>query len=288
MGGLGNQFFQYAAARQLSLIYDVPLKLDVQKYIGNQKRQCQLHHYHVEVELATPDELAQVNRKRDDRGWRRPLRRFGITPTGSIRYCREVKDRINQLPDPIRNSVYLRGYWQFEHYFKDIAPRIREELRLREALGPAAESLALEMESVPSVAVHVRRGDYASDPKVLQRLGLCPLEYYEKAATILRNAFDDLRFYVFSDDPDWVRTHLKMLDPVVFVEFDSSRRDLVDLEVMSRCRHFIIANSTYSWWAAWLGRHPDKQVVAPRRWFVDERRNTLDRYPEGWEAIDWD
>ena len=186
------------------------------------------------------------------------------------------------LPEILRTpaDVYLQGYWQSEQYFKPVEQLIRDDLRLKHA--PAGENLALAQAigAVDAVSVHVRRGDYASKPQLENLLGLLPPEYYQRAGQTIAAARPSAEFFVFSDDPEWARRNLRFERPVHFVAHNGPEAPHEDLRLMSLCRHHIVANSSLSWWGAWLCAIAEKIVVAPQPWF--QRLPMPDLVPQGW------
>ena len=151
--------------------------------------------------------------------------------------------------------------------------------------GKTYAELMAKIESCHSVSLHVRRGDYASDPVFLAMHGLCPLDYYERAVKHVSERVSDPVFFLFSDDPDWVRANLNVHGTVEVVDQNGPDAGSEDLRLMSRCRHHIVANSTFSWWGAWLNGGAPKIVVAPQRWFADESMNAVDLIPEAWVKL---
>jgi Glycosyl transferase family 11. len=184
--------------------------------------------------------------------------------------------------------MYLVGNWQSEKYFADYADTIREDLTLR--MPPAGRNAAAaeRISAIQSVAVHVRRGDYVSRPVTNRFHGTCGLDYYERAVAFLEDAYPDLRYYVFTDDPEWVRARMCLSVPFLVCDRNRPSEAHLDLYLMSLCRFHVIANSTFSWWGAWLSTRPDKQVVAPHRWFAGAdpaRYPTDDLIPSSWRVM---
>jgi len=132
-----------------------------------------------------------------------------------------------------------------------------------------------------AVCVHVRRGDYVTS----ERHGLCGLDYYREAMAWLQARMSGLEFFVFSDDPAWVAAHFPRNGAVTLVTHNTGRADAEDLRLMMQCRHFVIANSTFSWWGAWLGQAPGKLVIAPKRWNASEKFSEKDMVPEEWARM---
>ena len=265
MGGLGNQMFQYAAARATSLRTGASLKLDLSWFDDEgsrvtPRREYELEPFELPTELATEAEIARSLRRRILR--RRP--RILVDPT--LRFDPRVLDA---------EDVRLIGYWQSERYFADHADTIRTDFAL-----PAADvALEEQLASVESVSVHVRRGDYASDQVASSELGVLPLEYYETAVERVEQLLPQAEFFVFSNDPGWCADNLRIDAPHTFMALGRSHDDL---RLMSVCRHHILANSSFGWWGAWLREERDTIVVAPERWFRGSRFDTRDLIPDRW------
>jgi hypothetical protein len=152
-------------------------------------------------------------------------------------------------------------------------------LVLREPLAPTAAALAARLRAEESVCVHVRRGDYARNPQALAVHGLCPPEYYAAGIALVAARVSQPVYYVFSDEPDWVRAEFAPGVPFTCIDSNADRPH-VELHLMSSCRHFVIANSSFSWWGAWLSG--GGTVVAPRQWATAPELNVASRFPRGW------
>jgi hypothetical protein len=280
-GGLGNQMFQYAAGLSLALARQTQLKLDLallDSRDGRTPRTYELDRFRISAERATPEQLegllakrplaARISRRLDPRAAARE-RHFHYDPA------------VMRLPD----DSCLEGYWQSERYFAHAAARVRQEFGFRnEPSGQNAE-LAREIAARTAVSLHVRRGDYASDPATRAVHGLCSVDYYRRAAAFIAERVRDPVFVLFSDDPEWARTHLDLGGETLAVDHNGAHNGAEDLRLLSLCRHHIIANSTFSWWGAWLSANPDKIVIAPARWFADGTRDTSDLLPHRWVTL---
>jgi hypothetical protein len=180
------------------------------------------------------------------------------------------------------NHVYLEGYWQTEKYFKDIKEIILRDFTIVEEPDPRNKTMADQIRGSESVSIHVRRGDYVTNPTTNAYHGTCSEDYYKKAIQIIKNRVHKPQFFIFSDDLTWVREHLDIGYPTVFVDFNGPDKDYEDLRLMSLCQNHIIANSSFSWWGAYLGSDPGKIVIAPKRWFKKTDIITSDLLPESW------
>jgi hypothetical protein len=283
--GLGNQLFQYAAGRGVAARLGVELILDSSRLDGedrarpNARRMYQLgcfdHGLRVErasrVARLPPMNRLQFYSRRIAPRWIKPDVRKLVEAN-----VFEVDERVFTAGD----NTYLIGYWVSERYFAEHADVIRSELRFR-PLPPSAVGLAREIRERRAVSLHVRRGDKASAPSELTPWRLLPSTWYLAALSELERRVGPIEtVYVFSDDPAWCRSNLELPVQTVFVEGNPGP---LDLQLMSLCRHHIIANSTFSWWGAWLNPSVEKVVVAPSRWWNGEP--TVDVVPPGWVQV---
>ncbi len=289
-GGLGTQMFQYALGRNLARCSGARLKLDLTWYDGvhaRTLRQYRLHHFHIQAEQATAAEIA---RAQGIGGWPGVAGKVGRRINRLRPYVRRswVQEQGPQFDPHILQrlgTVYLDGYWQSEQYFAASADVLRQEFQLRNAPDAANAAMLRQIDATSAVSVHVRRGDYVTDAKTNQYHGVCSLDYYAAAVNYLTRTVTAPHFFVFSDDPQWCREHLRFGYPVTLVEHNGAEQDYEDLRLMSRCQHHIIANSSFSWWGAWLGSYTEKLVIAPRQWYADPTRHAADRVPDEWVRL---
>jgi hypothetical protein len=282
-GGLGNQLFQYAAGRRIAIANNFSLKLDLSWFKGQPDRLYSLNHFATIKDVANPAEIARLSGSK----WAH-LREYlpYIRDFGKPYYQRAlVRERILDF-DPnilkISESTYLDGYWQSEKYFKDIEDIIRRELNVIDPPNEENVNYARLIQSSTSVAIHVRRGDYVSRPYTNRYHGVCTLDYYYRAIEYIMSAVDNPRFFIFSDDPKWAQINLKIDAPTTYVSHNTPDQNYEDLRLMTYCKHYIIANSSFSWWGAWLSQYRDKIVIAPERWFQAIDYNDEDRLPLEW------
>ncbi len=179
------------------------------------------------------------------------------------------------------DDMYLIGYWQSEKYFLDIAPVLRKDLILKKSLSQKSNDALGQVQHTASIAITVRRGDFVTDYYINRRHGVLPLSYYEQAADAIARRVSKPVFFVFSDDISWVKKHMRLPYEVVYIDFNYPDRTVEDLFLISSCKHAILANSTFSWWGAWLNRNPLKIIIAPSRWF-NLPYDTRDLFPNGW------
>lgn len=260
--GLGNQLFQYAAARSLSLRHHAPVLMDISHYFASAVRKFELAYFNIpriETDLEPYAEMI-----------------FGVYKEPHFHY------------DPAFNQshgdVYLDGFWQSEKYFKGIRSRLLEELKVKETYVSHLQSKVNIMKIEHSVAVHIRRGDYLSK-RFSDTHGVLPYDYYIKAIALLADKLLPVKLYFFSDDMEWAREHIKTDHPHEFISGDLTRDHIEDFHLMCQCKHHIIANSSFSWWAAWLNDYPEKKVISPEKWFNNLPHDTKDLIPETWIKI---
>lgn len=280
--GLGNQMFQYATGRSLADRAGLELQLCQkdfsQDYIG---RTYGLDAFGIRAEQIG---LWAASVFRDRAGWRGKLVGMAEDSRHPL-YIREpIPARFMEEVVAVKSPLFLEGYWQNEAYFADNAARIRNDFQPMQALPAQAEALALALkaEEGATVSVHVRRGDYAHHPHISQVHGVLSAEYYRDALAYLQAKLPDARFYVFSDEPDWVASHMPWPEQTVVVQTPEDAPAWVDMHLMSLCSHHVIANSSYSWWGAWLGERPGAITIAPQRWSIKEEVAPAGLIPERW------
>jgi hypothetical protein len=287
-GGLGNQMFQYAAGRALAHRLCVPLTLDLRFFDRGRHRRYGLD----ALPLAPHHVLGRQDVGRWAR-WLAPLQRAGERLRGrTVPTYREPHFHVDEAFFGLRAPVRIQGHFQSQRYFETLARALRQELMPPVPTDALSQDLARAMAEAESAALHVRRGDYLSEPKNRALFAECGPGYHEAAMARLPPG---CRVYVFSDDMTWCRQHLPRSRPLVFVEDGQPRGALADLWLMTQARHHVIANSSLSWWGAWLARDAGaagagaadrgRIAVAPRRWFVDPRFDDRDLVPGDWVRV---
>jgi hypothetical protein len=286
MGGLGNQLFQYAAARQLAILNHTIVKLDTtffdRKINGLTHRNYALNHFNIQAIVAKKFETMRSSIEADNK-----LQSILI----KTNYFFHLKTHIFSDFSPIFNkdfyqqpsNTYLFGYWQSEKYFVNIRNLLLEELSVKTPIPTRTAEVVKLMKSTHSVSLHIRRGDFISNPNAAKHHGgICELPYYIKSICEITKLIANPYFFIFSDDQGWAKKNIKTNHPQMFIDWNSSAHE--DLRLMSRCKHNIIANSSFSWWGAWLNNNPDKIVISPSQWYVHEQR-VMDLIPETWIKI---
>lgn len=282
IGGLGNQIFQYATGRVLAEKNNCELKLDITGYehqAGLTPRKYELQHFNTKENFASREEIAEIkNKKSSLPGFLRNLLNKNKYPC----CIKEKSFNFNPKILGLKGNIYLDGYWQSEKYFKDIRHILIEEFKLKESPNNDNQEILNQINTVNSVSLHVRRGDYANNPEINNLYGLCDLDYYQKAIDYIAKNTEDPHFFLFSDDISWVKGNLQLDSPCTVVDCNNPNTGFYDLELMKNCRHNIIANSSFSWWGGWLNDNENKIVIAPYKWFNNSERNTKDLLPEEW------
>jgi len=276
--GLGNQLFQYALGRKLALKNNETLKLDISGYPKQTLRKYGLSVFNIEENIADDQEVKRL---------KYPL---GILSMVWRRFSFKILRRhhVGWEPNTLKSlekkkNFYLDGFWQSYKYFDDVADTIRRDFTLKEPLEKISPELNEKIKGTNSISLHIRRSDYLN-PKVQKQFGSCSLNYYAQAIKIISGKIPDPVFFVFSDDPTWVKENLKLEFPMVAVS-DYQLKDFQEMTAMSLCKHNIIANSSFSWWGAWMNANPDKIVISPDKWFNDGSLNIDDLIPASWTRI---
>lgn len=273
--------FQYAAGRALSLRLNVACKIDISGF-----KTYTLHHgYGLEAfalhpEIATDKEIEMLRGSK--KAIRRLLCRIGLS---SASYVKEKALAFNPSYLALGNNHFLDGYWQSEKYFKSYEQILRQDFKFVHPLSAHNQEFKEKIQSSISVSLHIRRGDYVANTKTNQFHGTCSLEYYQKAAHFIAKKIDTPVFFIFSDDIAWCKNNLQLEFPICFVETDTLSSPHEDMHLMSLCSHHIVANSTFSWWGAWLNPNPTKVVIAPKQWFADPKIENPDIIPDNWISI---
>ncbi|MDH2917878.1 MAG: alpha-1,2-fucosyltransferase [Sideroxydans sp.] len=286
IGGLGNQMFQYAMGRGLALKNNNSLKVDIsgfESYGLHQGFELQ-RVFSLQCEIASQADIRNIL------GWqylainRRILSLSIFSSVLQKRWCAEPHFHYWAGINNVSANVYLSGYWQSERYFLDEQEQIRTDFTFCKPLLSENLGLARQIQQVSAVSLHVRRGDYVSNPNAAATHGLCSLDYYQNAIKYITERVTDPHFFIFSDDIEWAKEHIKIAYPCEFVGHNQGLESYNDMRLMSMCQHHIIANSSFSWWGAWLNPNADKIVVSPKQWFANST-NTEDLIPTNWVRL---
>jgi hypothetical protein len=285
LGGLGNQMFQYALAVKMAHLNNDIIKMDLRGLFAGEdvRKEYELDIFGISQNQAEQNEYSPFYKKT----------KFGSVQLWNI--INTIKKRKTFFdPDFVfhpefleyrGSNLMLRGLFQSEKYFINIRSKIIETFHFPEFEDSANITIAQQIEKVNAISLHVRRGEFANNQKYNQVIGTCDLEYYKKAISYITGKIQKPVFFIFSDDPEWVKQNIVMDSPCYYITQNTGKQSYRDMQLMSLCKHNIIANSTFSWWGAWLNQNPDKIVIAPQIWFSGWDYNTKDLIPISWIKI---
>ena len=283
-GGLGNQMFQYGLASILAkknnsqVLVDLCFFDQTEKRLGHTPRNFELAVFNnsyipaLAADLLFFKQLSVVNMMKRKLGLNYPK----LYDETSFGFCGKVF--------LIKTPVYLRGYFQSYRYFIGYESFLKGLFSFPvDKLDSTNKKLLIDIKGLNTIAIHIRRGDYVNDEFTQQFHGNCSLEYYVKAISLIMARNKDLTLFFFSDDSDWVKEEFKNLPyPKQFIDNNRNENSWKDMLLMSSCNHNIIANSSFSWWAAWLNTNPEKIVIAPKEWFKAKDFENKTLLPEEW------
>ncbi len=271
-GGLGNQMFQYAAARHLGVKYKTNLVLNTEYFSniphGDVPRKYQLNIFNIDKNIKFKESINQTVKL-----LQKILLKF---------FGEKIQIPLANILLKVGLSVHLNGYFQSEIYFKNIRDILLKEFTLTKELGEEAGKIKNILENSEGVAINIRHADYLR-PDYIKIYRTCNMEYYNKAVEYIKNEVKNPLICVFSDDPEWVKKEFK-IENVIFAGNDILK-DYEQMYLMSICKHNIIANSSFAWWGAWLNKNPNKIVIGPKQWLVNKTSDKLDVLPKEWIQI---
>lgn len=284
MGGLGNQMFQYAFGKYLALRHNTILKLDTQFLLDRTPRKSQhfvfrdfdLSVFNIDFKFASAEEVKKLRDRTNFPLLEKTLNNvIGTKKSYTIENGFKFSEKYLKIP----NDSYIEGYWQSEKYFQEIESPLRNEFKFRNPLSERSRTLHDQIKGTHSVCINVRRGDFITNPVH----GAMDVRYYRNCQEILDAKHEDLEYFIFSDDIEWCRENLHFFKRTTFVSHEYAGEKFQDyLQLMAACKHFVIPNSSFGWWAVWLSGEGDKTVIAPQKWFNDEAIDTNDLIPRTW------
>ncbi|MGC1473628.1 MAG: alpha-1,2-fucosyltransferase [Psychroserpens sp.] len=286
MGGLGNQMYQYAAGKALAVRLNKTLIIDPRPILAEaHKRQYDLYIFNLEyANFGTSYTLWLVR-------WISSVRLgrlFQVLNPSAWSY-RIIRDKEmgfdTSLYEVSSTNLILHGYWQSYKYFEDLRLRFLNEFTFKNEPNSKNKEVLNEIDESNSVAIHIRRGDYVNNSVANSLHGICSMEYYKNGVAFINQNVENPNFFIFTDDPIWAKQNFKLVQSPIVVEHNLGNQDFEDLRLMSHCKHFIIANSSFSWWGAWLGTDKNKIVICPKKWFNTEDIPLTDRIPNAWIKI---
>ena len=261
IGGLGNQLFQYACGRALAEDLGVKLVLDITDFATYDLRLPLISQFPMSSRVVFHTNIKQT------KIWDLRAKLLG-------HWYKEKNLRYDENVLCFNSPKTLRGYFQSERYFKRHAELIRSELEI-------SSSKALELRAIygsgPVAALHFRKGDYVGNSS----FGECGETYYRNGMNFLRAIYPDIKFIAFTDDRNWFLSETSISEEVILAS-GPNLTDLDEFSLMQSCDHFVIANSSFSWWAAWLSNNASKKVIAPKPWFDDQKYDVSTMTPVDW------
>ena len=287
MAGLGNQMFQYATGKALATSKKTELYVDISSYDNmadvDTPRRYELDIYSIQTKVV-PNEILKTVLPPETIRPRYTERLKELLGTHRIWTYLEKHHGYNPEIWQTPKNVYLSGWWQSPKYFDSIRSDLLKEFEPKIPPGDKNIKYIEKARNLPSVSIHVRRGDYVSNQSAASYHGLTSIEYYSKAIDYFNKRLENPIFFVFSDDIEWCKNNLPLSNEnSVFVEGNSGDQSFQDIRIMKNCKHAVIANSSFSWWGAWLNENPDKIVIAPQAWINDKASNDImDNIPKDW------
>lgn len=287
MGGLGNQLFQYAFGQAIKEKYGCVVKYDLSYFEkipeGDEPRKAFINRFLEQDNIATEAEVYNLT-KNDSKKVYKILRKLGFY-SYRTKYERSV-DGINSLED-VTDQTYLVGYWQSEKFFLNVKDIILNTFDFQKLVDDAnVRGLANRFQKEQSVSIHVRGGDYLLEKNQALFGGICTSEYYRKAFNYIKDCTDCAKFYLFTNDIEWTKKNIDLsYDEITIISEQLEHpEDWIEMYLMSKCHKNIIANSSYSWWAAWLNNYEDKLVLAPNKW--NQNRENEKIFCDSWIRMD--
>lgn len=274
ISGLGNQLFQYAIGRQISIEKNTSLKLDITFFESQDLRSYKLNNYNINADIASNEELKYFLYKYNNHLLSSKVFRKAeklLPRTKRKLFKEEIPWQFEPELFKVSSNIYIDGYWQHYKYFENIHPAIFKELTIKNPYTGFIESIINDInKNESSVSIHIRRGDYITDKQANNLMGVLPLSYYHSAINLIMQRIANPSFFIFSDDLEWARHNLNISSPCYYID---GGKDYFDLDLMSKCKHNIIANSSFSWWGAFLNKNINKIVIAPKQWVLPEDIN---------------
>lgn len=282
-GGLGNQMFQFAAARSLSLKLNCRMSVDLYQLTKRSSaihRDYQLDIFDADIQITGNWKVKLIVKTFPylyNKSWGKKLLSRWKVFKNEYSYDK----RFESLTD----NTILFGYFQNEEYFREYKSQIRKDFTFKNELGGKNKDIAKKISEIESVSIHIRRTDYMSASSTLAVLDMA---YYQQAINLIRQKVTNPFFFIFSDDIEWVRDNLNVGSlPHLFIDWNRGEESYIDMQLMSLCKHNITANSSFSWWGAWLNNNEKKIVIAPSMWYKNQVgvKDAEEFLADGWTMI---
>ena len=285
--GLGNQMFQYAVGRTLSLKNNTELKLDISAFETYTLHEYSLEKLNIVKNYATKKDIPWYENSSSNKYVDFTLQKIKslIVPYNKHHFREDGFESFNEKVLTLPDNTYLDGYFQSDKYFREYADIIQSDFEVSVPASIQNHKIIQQIKSVNAVSLHIRRGDYVKNSTTQALHGLCNAEYYKNAVAYIAEKIENPVFFIFSDDIDWAKENMKTGYEQYYIDFNDASQNYEDLRLMSKCKHHIIANSTFSWWGAWLNPSNEKIVTMPSIWFAWYKFETKDLYPDSWVRI---
>ena len=294
--GLGNQMFQYAFGRYLQNVYGTKLYLNTSSFKHNvNNKSYSLKHLYLNENVVVPKNNVRIPLNIYSKAIRFFVRKIlRINPYSEEYYFKMISHgfymssqvfKYLNVPKTNKRNIFVLGSWQSNKYFLSINDKIKNELRVKTEPNDRNKEYIRDIQNCESVCVHIRLGDYTSPQ--WSHLHVCTPNYYLKGMDYIASKNTNPVFYVFSNtsaDIKWIKENYNFQYSVIYVDLDNP--DYEDIRLMYNCKHFVISNSTFSWWAQFLSENNDKIVVAPNKWQKEDEKNALDIYLDNWKLIE--
>ena len=281
-GGLGNQLFQYAAGLHLGLYHQVETKVDTTLLNIPDEEINTIRSFDL-LAIQKPPSIASLVEIKKAQGSFFSQKIEKILPSFKRNIYNEKSFEFDTNFLKAKKNTYLKGYRQSEKYFSSIKNIVLQNFKIKEEITKSVSDFSIQLQQENSISIHLRRGDY-TNTSLINYHGIIDVTYYKEAIEIIQSKYPDCKFYIFSDNIEWAKQNLN-IENSTYITTSISQSSITDFHLMQSCKHNIIANSTFSWWAAYLNSNPNKIVIAPKRWFNQVDYNTKDLFPESWITI---
>ena len=290
MGGLGNQMFQYATAYALAKRNNTEVKIDVTLLEQNKKhahekvthRELDLETFNLKLVFASQKEIDHFNGKVHNNLFGKIINKLGSFSRAKDLIL-ETGRGFNEHVLNLKDNKCLVGAWQSESYFSDLKEEIKKIFKFKMAIPESSKEIFDQINNVNSVCVNVRRGDYITSPIYSKNIGALQPTYYNSGINWMEEKLSSPHFFVFSDDVEWCKSNIVSKSPLHFIGHEHAGVKFnTYIQLMSKCKHFVISNSTFAWWAAYLGEKENTNVVAPVKWSRSDEFFPKDIIPGRW------
>lgn len=280
-GGLGNQMFQYAFARALEKTTGIKTTFDMSFFEKKYSRPYELNVFNLNAEFVE-DFWLKLKLKII---WKLRKKLNGKKILGLTLYS-EPHFEFNENAFKVEPNTYIEGFFQSEKYFKNIENELRADFQFKRLPDEENQKLIEKIGATNSISLHIRRGDYVKKKRYQNLYATCSLDYYKRGVEYITQHYPNPTLFIFSDDIEWVKENLNLPYESIYISNNTGSKSYEDMRLMSLCKHNVIANSSFSWWGAWLNNNKEKIVIAPQKWFNDESIVQTDVIPENWIKLE--